>query len=416
MGDFLPSSEVFARLFYSESWEDVNLAKRIILGAIDKIKTQTSEFYGKIQMDKAVSTTKPYWMEELDYPREVTGTLTGGDTLTVTGNLFGAAASRTNLLKVCRTNAVLRHDSGTATTIATVDAIHATNPILTLSATSGTSMPSNSTGQVWTVINEPATDAEDAHTPRFLNRKFRWTTSELFTDFFTIEDARKYTSMEGVANELSHQLEALLVRMERTIASAVIQSWPEVDGSGDPKSTMEEERSRLCGLDWWPEYYFASGQEFENSEILVDLAGENLTQGYIDNMVAAMDANGTNFNEGTWVYVTRPEIFDFMQSYGLSYRQMEQGSTTAGFSVDKVRTKRGVDVSLAKDWYVPRNTGYLVNYANVKIHPFKGGELKKGQIASKNITSEMWQIARRLVGTVIRKGPISIGKHKNINM
>lgn len=415
--DFLPASENFARLFLSENWEDVNLAKRQVLKGIDKIRPLVSELYGKISKGPVVDTTKPYWLEERTRTDKLVCTLSGsGTTLTVTGNLFGQTITRDNMLKVVRNNARLRHDDGSTTTIADVTAVDATLPQLTVAAGSGTSMPADGASQTWYVIGEPATDAEDAHTPRFQTRKFRYATSELFTDLVTIELTRENTAMEGIGNEFIHQLELRISNQEWMKARSLICGWPRLTGGGEPKSTMEDERSTLIGLDFYPEYLFGSGKEYENSEILMDLEGVAMEQDHVNRMIAAMEANGTNFNEGNWLLVAPPNIIDLMQTWGLIYREMTQDSREVGFSVERVRTKRGVVVNIARDWFIPEYSAVFVNLSSLQYRPFKGMEFLRGEISKKNVTSKQVQIASRIVGLIMRNCVQSVGKFKRVAM
>jgi len=389
----------------------------MVLDAIDQIRPTISEFYAAIPIGESVDSVKPFWMFEHLAPTQVVGNFTNADSkLTITGKPFGRTVTRTDMLKILRLNAVLRYDYSSGTVIAKVTAVDPTNPVVTLTATSGTSLPgTDQSGKTWLVIGEPSTDAEDASNPRFFDRDFMYTTTELFSDVFSIEKTRRGLGMQGVRDEYAHQLDLLLQRLEWIQARSVLSGWPEVSG-GEPQSLLETERARLCGLDWWPEYLFGSGKDYENSSLLQNLSGAALTQTHINTMVGELDKQGAKFSRGDWRFVTRPEIADYMQDYDLSYRESPADRTTAGFTIEKVRTKRGVDVKISRDWFVPEGTAWFVDVSQCEIHPFKGMEMLKEQLGRTNATSETWQIARRLVGLVLRNAPISVAKIKNISM
>jgi hypothetical protein len=429
---FETPTEAFAEIFSSSSWSDVQLAKKIILAKIDKIIPQVSPLAARMKSLNTINGTDPKWIEEQAYPYQLTGTFVNGTgVFTVTGNLFQATPTRANMLKIARTLAVLRMELNGVTHIAQVSAVDAALPKLTLGAISGTDLPADSpvgTTYTWNVIGEPVADADPATNPRFLARKFRKATTQIFSDTFQIEKTRKMQAMEGVTNEFEEQVNALLKKMALQQAQARLQQWPLIS-SGQPQTMLDgAERPLLCGLTWWPRFLFddapdgaswtAQWNKFDTTVAatpLRNLAAANLTEDDLDNLCGAMYDNWSRFDEGEWVIATHPWVRDYMHEYGMAYRRLTQDSKVAGALVEEVKLKRAnKSVPLVMDPYLPRGTALLVNLSNVGRGYLEGDEIQKGELPADSIRHERWQITCQEYGIVVREAPTSIGMIYNI--
>ncbi len=403
----------FLELWNLSSQANERLIKKFLSDKLDmytQLKPTTFKRFKKLPM---IGHPAPRWGEQESYVHEIEGTLSGtGTTLTVTGDLFNATATRANLLKLINDeNTILRRDYGGTVSLAMVTAIHASNPVLTVEAYANTSMPSDGASQKWTILGEPWKDSRDAENARVVPRTTRGTYSQIFADMFEILESRQNLDMEWIANESEHQIDMLMERMAERVAYCAIQMHPYY--SGGFKNALEVEDATMAGLDWWAENLFGSGGDYENSSILYDIGGDSLDKDHLDNLSYAMLKNTTDFGQGDWVIATHPSIKQYMNDYGISYRDFGEKSKEYGFMVDKLNLKVGKSVEIIGDWYVPKDTAYLVNCSNWSWRYYKNDEPHRKRL-SEDGRYMRWMISCQVVGLQGRNVKTSLGKIKNI--
>jgi hypothetical protein len=407
--------DAFSRVWNSSSWADSNLVKRLLIEKLDQMRIKQSDFFGKVKELPDIANLKPLWMEESPYPHSIVGTLAGTSTrtITVTGNLFNASPTLINLQKIARVGTVLRYEASGTTAMAIVSAVDSTNPILTVTAESGTSLPSNGASQTWQIVGEPFTDASAANEARMLARKTRFTTTQIFNEVFEILQSRENLAMEIVGNEVEHQIDSLIYKMRQSMAYSIIQMWPYMSGS-TVYSAMETERSRLTGLEFWCNNLFASGKEFENSSILKDLSGASVDISDIDTLARTMMLNGSDFGSGDWQIWVHPNVRAYMHDYAISFREKPDTSREAGFLVDKLNLKIGATIGVNDDIYIPERQLYLVDMSKLGYGWYKNDKIHRNEIPMQTSRTKRWQISCQMYGLVVRDAPISLGLIKNI--
>jgi hypothetical protein len=318
-----------------------------------------------------------------------------------------------NLKKIARVGTVLRYETGGTTAIAIVSALDGSNPVLTVTAESGTSLPTNGASQTWQIVSEPFTDASAADNPRMLSRKTRFTTTQIFSETFEIARSRENLAMEIIGNETETQVDSLLYKMRQSMAYSTIMMWPKMSGA-TVYSAMEEERSRLCGLEFWCNNLFASGKEFENASILKDLSGAAVDISDIDTLARTLMLNGSDFGSGSWEIWVHPNVRAYMHDYNLTFREKPDTSKEAGFLVDKLNLKIGATVSVNDDIYIPERQLYLVDMSKLGYGWYKNDKVHREEIAMDTSRVKRWQISCQMYGLVERDAPVSLGFIKNI--
>ena len=203
------SGDYFGKLWLSSSWVDSNLLKRLMFEKLDKIRVSKSNFFSKCKELPDIATLNPMWMEEAGYPSQLVGTLgNSGTTFAVTGPLWGNAsasnaATYIRLLKVARVGSILRFDSppGLQACLRSTS-IGANTNVLTGAVTGGSTLPGDTTGYTVTVVGSPYTDSADYSNPNMLDRKTRYTSTQIFERAYSILKTRENVAMEVVGNEV----------------------------------------------------------------------------------------------------------------------------------------------------------------------------------------------------------------------
>jgi hypothetical protein len=411
------TGEVFADLWLSSSWQDEQVLAKLMLAKVDKNRAQKPDFLGRLKTLPAVDHVKPRWLEQEGYVHKLTGTFSSsGTTFTVTGDLFGQSITRALLLRVARPNSILAYTEAGLDYRLLVSAVHGSNPVLTCELYGGATAiagldslgpSSNGTGIEVRVIGEPYTDAEDATNPRMVDRKTRYTTTQIFSDTLQMLKTRAKQRMEGNINELETQVDELLWKLRIEKAYSVIQMYPKIVSSA-AASMIETERPTLCGLEWSIQNIHGTAGERPNASIWKSAAGARLDAALIDGVAKAMGANGTDFDNGDWLIWVHPNQREWMHDFGLSYREVGETSTTAGFYVDRIRLKNGKVMEIADDWYMPEDKLFILNMNDWGI----------GNIADDSVSREelphggryrKWQISEQVYGLVNRNALINGG-------
>ncbi len=380
------------------------LIQRLLLQKLDQFRVTSSDWYAKLKKLPQISDVEPRWLEEKGYPRTLTGTLSGTSPryFTVTGNLFGASPTRASMLQCVRTDAVLFIEIAGVISAMKVSAVDATNPILTVTATGGTSLPTNAAGMVVNVTNEPFSDAAPAENPRFLGRDYRGVSTEIFSDTFQIEKTRKHIKMALGISELDHQINELLIRLRDLHATSCIYSYPEVSG-GVVQTMLKTAKPRLCGLIWWFEELFGSGGDWENNKILVDMGGKPVDVEDFDKAALEMVNQDADFGKGDWQAWMHPNARWYLHESGQFMRRTDRQDKVAGYGVETMFLKScGKEIPVYQDVRFPKTRSFLLDMSNLGHGNFEDDDLSRGKLAADSIRNERWQITDQLYGLVVR--------------
>ena len=312
----------FMKLWTQSDEESEFKMKTVLLDGLDSVTHSRCDVLSKIKVAKPVSGPVASWMEESGYPSTISARLTG-TTMVFTGALFGQPINSDSIKKVIREGTVLeRQSDGGQVKVASVQALSAV--VHGYGASVLTDDPDSS---AWDIISEVWSDYRDASGPRSLDRKFREVGTQIFAETFEIPKTRKNTRYEIVKCEAEHQILALLEKLRRQLAYAVLRSRPCHDGSQFVWGNKTDEPT-MCGLCAWP---IITQSELPNSRVCVDKVGEALTKFDLDNLVRSLWLDEhADYNKGDWRLVCHPTTHQFIHDFDISYRRTQRRDRDVG--------------------------------------------------------------------------------------
>lgn len=236
----------FMKIWTQADPESEQKLKTMLLDGLDCVVQAESDVLSKIRRERSVASPVVRWMEEWGYPSTLTARLTG-DSMILSGALFGQTVDEESVRKVVREGTVLeRRGDGCQVKVFSLDGITAT-----VSAYGNTLLADDLEPTNWDIISEVWSDYRDASGPRSLDRRFREVGTQIFAETFEIPQTRKNTRYEIVGLEAEHQMIALLAKLRRQLAYSVLRSRPFHDGSGFVWGDKTDEPT-MCGLCTWP--------------------------------------------------------------------------------------------------------------------------------------------------------------------
>lgn len=288
----------FMKLWTQSDEESEFKMKTVLLDGLDSVVQSRADVLSKIKVAKPVAGPVVSWMEEWGYPSTISAQLTG-TTMVFSGALFGEPVNADSLRKIIREGTILeRQGDGRQVKVGSVDALSAT--VNGYGASELTDDPDSS---AWDIISEVWSDYRDASDARSLNRRFREVGTQIFAETFEIPKTRKNTRYEIVQYEAEHQILALLDKLRRQLAYAILRSRPFHDGSRFVWGDKTDEPT-MCGLCAWP---IITQSELPNSSVYINKVGEVLTKLDVDNLVRSvwLDEHA-HYNKGDWWIVCHP--------------------------------------------------------------------------------------------------------------
>lgn len=383
----------FMKLWTQSDVDSERRLQKFLLRGLDKVVQGQSDVLAKIKVGPAVSSPVVRWMEEWGYPSQITATLVG-TTLTFSGNLFGGAITTETVQKVIRTGTILeRPADGVQVKVVSLDGLTAT-----VAAYGNTSLSDDASPTGWDIIAEVWSDYRDASDPRSLERIFREVGTQIHAETFEIPKTRKNTKYEIVANEVEHQIKALLEKLRRQLAYAVLRSRPHHDGSSFVYGNKTEEPT-MCGLCTWP---IVTQAELVNPSVFVNKNSSGLTKTDLDDLARHLwlDENA-NYNTGDWWIVCHPLTHQYIHDFDISYRRMERDDTGVGFHVDTFDAKIGKSFPILSDRYMRPDTLILVNFDATEYGYYANDTVDRKEIPTQG-RYQRWLISFQTYGVVVR--------------
>jgi hypothetical protein len=375
--------------------------QKFLLMGLDKVVQGKSDVLSKIPVGPSVAGPVVRWMEEWGYPSQVTAQL-AGNLITISGNLFGAAVNAESARKVIRPGTILERPSdGVQVKVSSLDGLTAT-----VAAYGNTSLSDDLEPLGWDIISEVWSDYRDASDPRSLDRVFREVGTQIHAETFEIPKTRKNTRYEIIANETEHQISALLEKLRRQLAYAVLRSRPYHDGTDFVYGNKTEEPT-MCGISTWP---VITQSELSNPQVFVNKNGSALTKTDLDNLARHLwlDENA-DYNTGDWWLVCHPLTHQYIHDFDISYRRMEKDDKNVGFSVDTFDAKIGKSFPILSDRYMRPDTLLLVNFAATSYGYFANDRMDRKEIPTQG-RYQRWLISFQTYGVVVR------GPRQNVGM
>jgi hypothetical protein len=390
----------FLKLWTQGDAESERLLQKILRGGLDTIVQQESDVLAKIRVGPQVAGPVVRWLEEWGYPSRITAQLEG-TTLTFSGYLFGQEINAESVKKVIRAGTILeRPTDGVQVKVASVDGLAAT-----VGAYGNTALSDDAEASYWDIIAEVWSDYRDAADPRALDRIFREVGTQIHAETFEIPKTRKNTKYEIVADEVDHQVQALLGKLRRQLAYAVLRSRPYHDGANYVYGNKTEEPT-MCGLCTWP---IITQAELSNPNVYVDKSGAALTKADLDNLARHLWLDEhANFNSGDWWIVCHPLTHQYIHDFDISYRRMEKDDKDVGFAVDNFDAKIGKRFPILSDRYMRPDTLIMVNFKEMEYGYFANDRLDRKEIPTQG-RYQRWLISFQTYGVVARNPRANIG-------
>ncbi|MBI5569322.1 MAG: DUF5309 family protein [Desulfomonile tiedjei] len=390
----------FMKLWTQSDIESERLLQKFLLRGLDKVVQGESDVLSKLKIGNAASSPVVRWMEEWGYPSQITARLTG-TTLTFSGHLFGKPITAESVKQAIRAGTILeRPTDGVQAKVASI-----TDLTAAVAAYGNTVLSDDAAPVSWEVIAEVWSDYRDAADPRSLDLVFREVGTQIHAETFEIPKTRKNTKYEIVSDEVEHQVTALLEKLRRQLAYAVLRSRPYHDGTSYVYGNKTEEPT-MCGLCTWPTITQA---ELANPNVYVNKGGAALTKADLDNLAEHLWLDEhANYNAGNWHIVCHPLTHRFIHDFDISYRRMERDDKGVGFQVDTFDAKIGKSFPIISDRYLRPDTLILVNFAKTEYGYYANDRVDRKEIPTQG-RYQRWLISFQTYGVVVRNPRANIG-------
>jgi len=390
----------FMKLWTQGDIESERLLQKILRGGLDTVVQEESDVLSKIKVGEPVAGPVVRWMEEWGYPSRITAKL-AGDTLTFSGHLFGQTVNPESVGKAIRVGTILERPSdGIQAKVSSVEGLTAF-----VTAYGNTTLSDDSEPAYWDIIAEVWSDYRDASDPRSLDRIFREVGTQIHAETFEIPKTRKNTKYEVVNDEINHQVKALMAKLRRQLAYAVLRSRPYHDGSDFVYGNKTEEPT-MCGICTWP---IITQAELANPNVFVNKSGTALTKSDLDNLARHLWLDEhANYNTGNWWIVCHPLTHQYIHDFDISYRRMEKDETDVGFHVDTFDAKIGKRFPILSDRYMRPDTLIMLNFKEMEYGYFANDQLERKEIPTQG-RYQRWLISFQTYGVVARNPRANIG-------
>jgi hypothetical protein len=277
--------------------------------------------------------------------------------------------------------------------------------VATVAAYGATVLTDDAQTRTWDIISEVWSDYRDASEPRALDRIFREVGTQIHAETFEIPKTRKNTKYEIIADEVEHQITALLDKLRRQLAYAALRSRPYHDGTGFVYGNKTEEPT-MCGLCTWP---IITQAELANPNVYVNKNAVALSKLDLDDLARHLWLDEqADYNKGNWWIVCHPLTHQFIHDFDISYRRMEKSDTAVGFYVDTFDAKIGKSFPILSDRYMRPDVLLLVNFEATKYGYYANDRLDRKEIPTQG-RYQRWLISFQNYGVVARSPRSNIG-------
>ncbi len=374
--------------------------KSFLLNGVDRVVQDHSDVLSKLSLGDPISAPVVRWMEEWGYPSQIMAQLTG-DTMTLSGRLFGKTINTDTLRKVIRDGTILeRASDGVQAKVSSAQSLTAT-----VTGYGNSTLTDDSEPAAWDIISEAWSDFRDASDARSLDRDFREVGTQIHAETFEIPKTRKNTKYEIINNELYHQIAALLVKLRRQFAYAALRSRPSHDGTNYVYGNKTEEPT-MCGLCTWPSITQA---EVSNPNVYVNKNSAALSKADLDNLIRNLWLEEqADYNQGDWWIVCHPFTHQFIQDFDIAYRRMEKNNTSVGFHVDEFHSNIGKSFPILSERYMRPDTLIVGNFDKFSYGYYSDDSCHRKEIHTQG-RYQRWLISFQTYGVVARNPRSNIG-------
>ncbi len=229
--------------------------------------------------------------------------------------------------------------------------------------------------------------------------------TQIHAETFEIPKTRKNTKYEVVGDEVRHQVDALMEKLRRQLAYAVLRSRPFHDGDNYVYGNKTPE-STMCGLCTWPTITQA---ELANPNVFVNKSGQALGKQDLDDLVRDLWLDEmADYNKGDWWIVCHPLTHQFIQDFDLSYRRMGRQDGSVGFQVDEFHSKVGKSFPILSERYMRPDMLMVVNFDQFSYGYFNKDKPERKEIPTQG-RYQRWLVSFQTYGVVARNPRSNIG-------
>ena len=208
-----------------------------------------------------------------------------------------------------------------------------------------------------------------------------------------------------VADETENQITALLEKLRRQLAYAVLRSRPNHDGTGFVYGNKTEEPT-MCGICTWP---LITQAELPNPNVYVNKNHETLTKADLDDLARNLWLDEhADYNKGDWWLVCHPLTHQYIHDFDISYRRIEKDDTEIGFGVDTFHSKIGKKFPILADRYMRPDVLMLVNFEATKYGYYLNDRMSRKELPTQG-RYQRWLISFQTYGVVVRNPRANIG-------
>jgi hypothetical protein len=390
----------FMKIWTQSDEESEFKMKTVLLDGLDSVVQGQCDVLSKIKVNKPVSNPVVRWLEEHGYPSTITAQLTG-NTMVFSGHLLGRIINENSLLKVIRAGTILeRQRGGCQVKVGSVDGLSAA-----VSAYGNTVLADDLAATEWDIISEAWSDYRDASSSRFLDRTFREVSTQIFAETFEIPKTRKNTKYQIVSREVEHQIIALVRKLRRQLAYAVLRSRPFHDGSQVVWGNKTEEPT-MCGLCTWS---IITQSESLNPNVYIDKQGEVLTKSDLDSLIRQLWLDEhADYNTGDWWIICHPHTHDFIHDFNTSCRSIRKQDKSIGFQVDEFHSKVGKTFPILSERFMRPGVLIVVNFDAFRYGYYANDFLERRELPTQG-RYQRWLISFQAYGLVARNPRANIG-------
>jgi len=395
----------FMKLWTQSDQESERKLKKLLLAGLDRITMAQPDFLSKVKVGPDIAGPVVRWMEEWSYPYQVTAQLSS-TTLTFSGKLFGEDITSENIKRVIRVGTILERPSdGVQMKVTDISGLASSPYTATVAAYGNTTLSDDSSAITYDIISEVWYDYKDVDSARDIGRGFREVGTQIHAETFEIPKTRENTRYEIVADEVNHQIQALLYKLRTQIARAVLRSRPYHDGSAYVYGNKTEQPT-MCGICTWP---VITQAEMSNADVYVNKNGAPITKDDLDDLVRNMWLTEySDFNQGDWWIVCHPITHSYIQDFEISYRRKDTDDKSAGFHVENFDAKIGKTFPILSEQHMRKDMLLVVNFDKISYGYYKNDRIDRKEIATQG-RYKRWLISMQTYGTVVRNPRQSIG-------
>lgn len=428
-----------------QNWEMSDQAnerkiKKFLADGLDTFIKAKSDILSIIPEGPPLDVPVYRWMEELDYPDEMVGTLDDGggtpmwalDTSQTLLGKTGGDLTDSFMKNIIREGAILRRQSDGLLLVTIEEVGDTTTGEVKVACYDGRTIIDNggspsdadeveddAAATTYEIIGERWSDWRDASNYRSLDRSFEKVGTQIFADAFAIGKTRQNMSMEIVENETLHQIEALLRKLRRRLARAVVIMEPHNSNtwlSPTWEFSDEDEDSTMAGLNYWfkkIQQDEANTEIFRNGPANDGATGDPTWDSVCDLTRGMRLTEGADFDTGNWKLLCHPNTWAHIALWQNTTRRTDRTDKGVGYTVTEIMDDQGKVFPVVSDVYMPKGEIWCVDFSKQSYGYFTNDKMERQELPRSG-RYHKWLISFQAYGLVCRMKRQALGKIYNL--